>query len=81
MRILSSNGSQKYISEGKYGGKIVPSYFLLSAKLSTFWMKYCTVLYLGTPRKKNEKEKSKRVTKIGFTIYLNISSYIYFKSV
>ncbi len=56
----------------KNGGKIC-------AKISPVGMKYCTGLYLGTPREKDEKEKITRVTKIGFTIYSNVSSYIYFK--
>jgi hypothetical protein len=45
----------------KNGGKIC-------AKISPVGMKYCTGLYLGTSREKDEKEKITRVTKIGFTI-------------
>jgi hypothetical protein len=38
----------------KNGGKIC-------AKISPVGMKYCTGLYLGTPREKDEKEKNTRV--------------------
>jgi hypothetical protein len=55
----------------KNGGKIY-------AKISPVGMKYCTGLYLGTPRERDEKEKLQGLQKQVLLFIRMFSSFIYF---